>query len=144
MALKLLTPAQREEGHRKFEEKYASPEVITKNVQHAALIDTPVMFPWRGRMFELDPISVPDGFVVSELVNRWDKEVVGKRTPEALEAGKDIFGKGVAVLQRLARPQGIWRWLWNSRLSNRTKTFTDATEAEFVNLMRFLLLCRMR
>lgn len=141
MALKILTDAERQAGHTKFEEQYQPPEVISKNSLHTAMMDVPMLFPWNGILFQCDPISVPDGLIVSDLVNRWDREVVGKNSPEARAAAAEIFLKGCALLQRLTRPQGISRFLW--RWTGK-KAFVRATEAQFVNLMRFLLLCRMR
>lgn len=140
MVMRALSPQAREEGERRFLERFEeAPLPQYKNAVVASVLDSPVQLRFRGRVFDVDPISVEDGFLIADIISEWDTNVSGKSGPEATALGRSLYDRGLALARKLLYPAGPrWmRWLYRD-------PFKNVTEGEFILLMRFLSLSRMR
>ncbi len=100
--------------------------------------------PYRGRMYELRPVSFEDGVRLAEVRSVFERI---ERTNEPSAEEFDAYLQGLRTVARMAkkyaRPVGVVRrLLWTLRFSRNP--FRRATEAELGLLLGFLLGCRMR
>lgn len=138
MALRLLTDEQRAAGQQRMREQYPDPlPPVYKNVQAARMIDLLTVIPHRGHLMRAH-VGMEDGFEISDIINRWDTQVYGKTGKEAIAAGRAIYADGMKLIRRLVHFHPRWmRWVYRD-------PFRDLTEGEFVAILRFLSLSRMK
>jgi hypothetical protein len=88
---------------------------------------------YRGRAFEVDPVSYRDGQHLQSLTRAIaEASTNAGATDEGLE---DIFTEAVGVFHRLVHPRS-WRW--------RRNPFRVASEREVGELLGFFHSCRSR
>jgi len=103
-----------------------------------------VEIPYRGRMYELLPVSFEDGLRLTQCQSVIEELVGGRRpTHEDSEAYAGALRVIVRMTRRYLLPRGRLRRLrWRLRLVRNP--FRHATEAELGELLGFFLGCRMR
>lgn len=145
MAIRAPAPEVLLEQHRRFQQLFSGgddrpPEVSYVNVETLAAMyeDSPYVF--DGRLYDVPPVSVPDGARVVALAARLEA-MKGKHINEVSSELDRVFRQGVKLFKRLMKPRHVPRWFWRWCMRN---PFTRMSEREFATALAFLALCRMR
>lgn len=100
-----------------------------------------VEIPYRGRVYELLPVSFEDGLRLADVRGTLEELEDAKPTTENVARYRSALRFVVALAPRYLRPRGRWRRAFWALTRN---PFRHATDAEVGELLGFFLGSRMR
>ena len=119
----------------------SEPEV--RNLDAVAEMFGSLFVEWRGRIYEVPPVSVPVGALLTRERLLLQKLPLPMTTEEAIAEEAAICGRVQALLPRAMRPAGWRRWFWP--LTRRFREpFALMSPREVGEMLGFCCACQER
>lgn len=119
---------------------------LSKNVRPLAWLTNPTRFPFRGRNWEVPPISATDGIRIFELLHTLDE--FKRKAPDGSDDLVGLYAtflrESLKIIRRCLKPERgrLRRLFWRVRLSRNP--WNTASDVEIGEILGFFWMCRTR